>query len=388
MIFEKIEECRLCGFKDLEEIYSLGNIALNGFSPKIDDGIKVPLNLVNCRHCNLLQLEHQTNPELLYNDYWYKSSISEVIKNDLKEIAQQAMEISGAKDGDVFVDVGANDGTYLSFLPDGIRKVGIDPAGNLNSDLSRFANITFMHYFEDLKFNNNYAKVITGIAVLYASRNPNLFVRNIKDLLRPDGIGIFQLMTLKPMIENNDISNICHEHICYYSYKNLVHLFEKNGLEIFKVETNEINGGSYRVFVRHLKDGSIAFKEKEYSFEDYLKFFARVEYNKNMMLGYLNGLLEDGNRIYAYGASTKGNILLQYYGISSLQLKGIIDINPLKIGKYALGTDLKVFSELETETAEVLWILPWSFREQFTKNFKKNQQVLVSIPKVEHYVVR
>jgi hypothetical protein len=158
------------------------------------------------------------------------------------------------------------------------------------------------------------------------------------------------------MIENNDLGNICHEHIEFYSYKSLVRLFEQNGLEIYKVELNNINGGSYRVFARHYNTGSIDFKEKEYTTDELKKFFKRIEDNKKKFL-----VWAEGKKIYGYGASTKANTIMQYYGIKPIS---IIDINPDKKDKFTIATKVPIISEIPKD-CEYLWIFPYGFLDYF-----------------------
>ncbi len=185
-------------------------------------------------------------------------------------------------------------------------------------------------------------------------------MENIKNHLAPKGLFISQLQTLSPMIELNDVGNICHEHLEYYSYKSLVYLFEQNGLEIFKVEENNMNGGSYRIFARHFKKGSIHYPEKEYGVKELKDFMRRVEENKQKFLKWRKNKL-----IVGYGASTKSGTVVQYYGTNIFYT---VDINPKKLYKW---TNYKSYIVVEIpKDTQYLWVFPYGFIDYFKKKEK------------------
>jgi NDP-4-keto-2,6-dideoxyhexose 3-C-methyltransferase len=345
----KIKECRICGNKQLIKIGSLGKIAISNFTEKPEVGKKYPLELVYCEECTLLQLAHNTPRHLLYRDYWYESHLNPVIVKDLKEIAEYGR---GSH-----IDIGANDGTLLQHSKATV-KVAIDPANIKPQGVDYWLQT----YWEYVNFSGK-GDIITAIACLYDLPDPNSFIRNILWHLKPDGVFIAQLMTLQPMIENNDVGNICHEHLEYYSYKSLVRLYEKNGLEIFKVEKNAINGGSYRLFSRHYQSGSIDYPEQTYGVKELQSFFARVEENKQMMAKFFL----DGQNIYGYGASTKANTILQYYG--NPKLKAIVDINPGKLGRYTIASKIPIIDTIPND-CEYLWVFPYGFLDYFKQKEK------------------
>lgn len=344
----KIKQCRICNHKKLIKIGSLGNIAISNFTkvPKI--GNTYPLELIYCQNCTLLQLAHNTPRRLLYKNYWYQSHINPVIVENLKEIAK---ECKG-----VHIDIAANDGTLLKYSKAKTR-IAVDPSNIKPDGFKRIQD-----YWENVRTIP--ADTITAIACLYDLPYPNKFMQNIKKHLKPKGVFIAQLMTLHPFIENNDIGNICHEHLLYFSYKSLVRLYEQNGLEIYKVEQNGINGGSYRFFARHKQKGSIKFKEKEYTIGDLKDLFRRIEENRAEMICFLKG-----ESIYGYGASTKANTILQYYHIYDRLLKGIIDINPNKKGTYTIGTNIPIIDKIPKD-CKYLWAFPYGFIDYFKKKEK------------------
>lgn len=349
----KITQCRVCHNKELIYIGSLGNIAISDFTKRRQAGDKYPLELVYCEECTLLQLNHNAPREKLYKEYWYRSALNSEIVDNLKEIGELCHGIH--------IDIGANDGTLLKYSK-AWYKMAVDPS-NIEP---AYADDWQREYWENLTVDNFKADTITAIACLYDLPDPNKFIQKVKNALKVDGVFIAQLMTLQPMIESNDVGNICHEHLEYYSYKSLVRLFEQNGLEIFRVEENDMNGGSYRVFARHKVTKSIHFVETEYTADDLKDFFIRIEENRAAFLRFLS--LNHGD-VYAYGASTKGNTTLQYYGIEPDDIPAIIDINEDKLGKYVVNTGILVTDDLP-EDILYLWVLPWGFVDYFKEKEK------------------
>ena len=344
-----LASCRICKSKKLVEIGSLGDIAISDFTKRPSKGRKYPLTLVYCEDCTLLQLDKTAPRNLLYKNYWYESHINPVIVKDLKQI--------GGLCKGVHIDIGSNDGTLLKYSKAKV-KIAVDPS---NIEPNGFEWI--QTYWENVALVDS-VQTITAIACLYDLPNPNRFIANVKTHLAPNGVFIAQLQTLTPMVELNDVGNICHEHIEYYSYASLKVLFERNGLEIYKVETNSINGGSYRIFARHFNKGSVDFQEKTYGVEELKDFFKRIELNKLDLALYLGQ--QPNSVICGYGASTKANTILQYYGVHSLQL---IDINPEKLGKYPITNRFPIINYIPKE-CKYLWVFPYGFIDYFKKKEK------------------
>lgn len=341
----RIKKCRICNNNKLVQIGSLGNIAISNFTKTPRLGKRYPLELVYCKNCTLLQLAHNTPRRLLYKNYWYKSHINPVIVENLKEIAQQCRG--------VHIDIAANDGTLLKYSKAKL-KIAVDPSNIKPRDFTWIQD-----YWENVTTKK--ADTITAIACLYDLPDPNKFMRNIKTHLKKDGVFIAQLMTMHPFIKNNDVGNICHEHLLFLSYKSLVRLYEQNGLEIYKIEENEINGGSYRIFARHYKEGSVKFREKEYTSAQLKDFFRQIKKNKSETVDFLKG-----KSVYGYGASTKANTVLQYYQIDNKLLKGIVDINPDKKGLYTVGSKIPIIDVIPDD-CKYLWVFPYGFIEFFKK---------------------
>ena len=356
----RIKKCRICHNKKLVKIGSLGSIAISNFTKTPQKDSTYPLELIYCKNCALLQLAHNTPKRLLFKNYWYQSHINPVIVKNLKEIAKQCKG--------VHIDIAANDGTLLKYSKAKI-KVAVDPS-NIKPD-----GFTWIQdYWENV--TTAPADTITAIACLYALPSPNKFMGNITAHLKPNGIFIVQLMTLHSFIENSDVGNICHEHLLYFSYNSLVRLYEQNGLEIYKVEQNGINGGSYRIFARHHQKGSVKFEEKEYNTHELKDFFRRIKENRENMIRFL-----EGKPVYGYGASTKANTILQYYHINDRLLKAVVDINPDKKGLYTIGTNIPIIDKIPDD-CKYLWVFPYGFIAYFKKREKNYKgKWITSIPK-------
>lgn len=349
--------CRVCN-SDTISVGSLGDISISNFTSKPQISPKYPLDLVYCGNCSLLQLDRETPRELLYKDYWYRSSLNREIVADLQSIASQVQ-------GEIHIDIGGNDGTLLKYSKAQF-KIAIDPS-NIKPNGFEWVN----DYWEFVTLPV-LATTITAIACLYDLPDPNRFMKNVKNHLANDGIFICQLMTLQPMIENNDLGNICHEHIEYYSYKSLVTLFEQNGLEIYKVKKNDINGGSYRIFARHYEKGSVEFNEPSYTAEDMKYFFKRLERNRDVFLDW-----KKNKQIVGYGASTKMGTIVQYYNWSPDK---IVDINPNKVGKYTVA-GAKVVNKIPKGT-EYLWVFPYGFIDYFKSKEDYDGEWITTMPEL------
>ena len=373
----KHTKCRLCGAEKLVDVFSLGDQYINDFVPKdrIGKGLKAPLDLVLCRNCSLLQLRHTAPQELLYSrHYWYRSGVTDTMRRALRDITGEIESMVDLKPGDVVLDIGANDGTMLAtYTAKGIQRVGCEPADNLVDQLRQNADYVmhdFWSYERYMELASQWKagkpKVITAIGMFYDLEDPNMFIRDAQKALTDDGIFVAQLMCLAPMIEKNDVGNICHEHLEYYSLESLKYLFETNGLEIFKIEENDVNGGSYRIFCRHYRGTGILFDEK-YALEDILAFGKRIQDNRDRCVNFIRQEVARGKKVYVYGASTKGNVILQYYGLDSKLITAAAERSPEKWGKYTIGTWIPIVTEEEARKAkpDYFLVLPWAFFKEF-----------------------
>ena len=379
----KIKKCRLCNNKKLKNIYNFGTHYVSNFVNKssIKKGVKAPLKLVYCNNCSLLQLEHSAPQEIMYKKfYWYRSGVTNTMKLALKDIYLSAKKVCSLKKEDCILDIGANDGTLLKFFKNkGYKTIGCEPAKNLTKELKKNCHYVLNDFWNYNNLNKilhknklKKPKLITAIGMFYDLENPSKFISDAAKSLDDDGVFIAQLMCLDDMIKKNDLGNICHEHLEFYSYKSLKYLFEKNGFKIFKVEKNDINGGSYRVYCNKKLKKSILHSEKT-SLIDVKNFISRVEKNKRKCLNFINWCLKFNKKIFIYGASTKGNTLLQYYNITPKQIKYAAERSPEKWGKYTIGTGIKIISEKEArqKKPDYFFVMPYGFINEFKIREKK-----------------
>ena len=379
----KISKCRLCSNKNLLKIHSFGNLFVSNFVLKknIKKGVKAPLIFVYCKKCKLLQLQHSAPQEIMYKKfYWYRSGITDTMKNALKDIFFTVKKMSILNKGDTVLDIGANDGTLLKyFKKDKYVTIGCEPAKNLTSLLSKNCKFVLNNFWNSKDLEKilktekiRKPKLITAIGMFYDLEDPSKFIAEAVKVLDNNGVFIAQLMCLESMLKKNDLGNVCHEHLEFYSYDSLKYLFEKNGLKIFKIEENEINGGSYRVYCKKNIIRSINHKEKTSLFK-IKKFIKNIESNKKRCLTFLNNAAKKGLKVFIYGASTKGNTLLQYYGINHRLIKFAAERSPEKWGKYTIGTGVKIISENEARklNPDYFFVMPYAFIKEFIKREKK-----------------
>ena len=379
----KTKHCLLCKNKKIKDIFSLGNLYVSNFVSKknIFKGIKAPLNLQYCKKCSLIQLSHIAPQEIMFRRfYWYRSGVTKIMQLGLKNIFKESLRYVKIKKNDVVLDIGANDGTLLKYYKKkNFKTIACEPAKNLHNSLRKNCHFAIKNFWNKKELNKvliknklKKPKLITAIGMFYDLEDPNKFIKDAADSLDENGIFIAQLMCLKSMIEKNDIGNICHEHIEFYSLKSLKYLFEKNGLEIFKIDENDINGGSYRIYCRKYKKGSIRLKNE--NIPKLMKsFIKRVKENKRNTMQFINKKIKLGKKIYLYGASTKGNTVLQYYGLNNKKIPFGAERSPEKWGKFTIGTGINIISEEKARklNPDYFFVTPWGFIKEFIKREKK-----------------
>ena len=376
---KKIKKCRLCHNPKLIDLFDYGNLYVSNFVDKkfIHKGIKAPLKLVFCKKCTLLQLSHSAPQEIMYKKfYWYKSGITQTMRDALLGIYEMVEKKKILSKGDVVLDIGANDGTLLKYFKKKYSTIGCEPAKNLSKELKKncdFIMNDFWNYktLKKLIRKNKIKKpkLITAIGMFYDLENPSKFISDAYKALDDKGVFIAQLMCLKTMIDKNDLGNICHEHLEFYTFKSLKYLFEKNGFRIIKIEENNINGGSFRIFCDKSSGKSIKFKEKT-ELRHIKTFIKNVEENKNKFLNFYKKETKKNKKFMIYGASTKGNTVLQYYKIDNKMIKYAADRTPTKWGKYTIGTGVKIISE------------------KLSRKFNPNYQVVMPYGFIKEFVVR
>lgn len=353
--------------------------------------IKSPLDLVLCTECTLLQLGHTVDASKLYTEhYGYRSGINNTIRADLKEIVTKAKMYHHSC---VVVDIGANDGTLLSFYPDkwGIIKVAYEP-------VKKFAKeIKADHVVADFFTAKNYplkekAKIITAISMFYDLDDPNTFVKDIATILDDNGVLIIQQNYLAGMLQQHAYDNVVHEHLEYYSLTSLEHLLNRHGLEVFDVTTNDINGGSFRVFVRHMdRVKKMRLFEKRLRLDNkftYAIWGMQVNALRNKLHTFVNKVVSEGKTVYLYGASTRGNTLIQFCGLDNTLVKAAVERNPEKWGKKIASMGIPIISEEQArkEKPDYMIVLPWFFKKEFLereKEYLKHGHFIFPLPEFE-----
>lgn len=361
--------CRICGSTNYQSILNLGMIHPSGFSQEGAVLPKAPLHLVRCVECSLVQLETSLNLDLMYKDhYWYRSALNPSMIKALRGIVQSAISRVELKHGDVVCDIGANDLTLLNCYPKDTIKIAFEPAKNL-AQYGKFADYYINDYFSaDLYPLSTKAKIVTSIAMLYDLEEPEKFVRDVARILADDGIWIAQYTDLYETVRNNDFTNICHEHLCYYSTDVIIRLLSRYGLEIFDIERNEVNGGSIRLYIRRNMAKSKCDnyylhlgQELDYLAGQNLTLFRnRVERIKSR----LHRFLDTYGDVYALGASTKSATLIQYCNLN--MIKTIGEISEEKIGlKNVTGIPIVHEKDILNLDPPLILVLTWQFKSFF-----------------------
>jgi hypothetical protein len=398
-----MQDCRVCK-GDLNILWDLGTIFPSNFI-KADEVVKrFPLQLAQCTKCGLVQLTENPPLDSMYRKYWYKSSLNKSMLNDLKDVVISVEKRVPLKDGDVVVDIGCNDGALFDFYTNkNLVKIGFDPAENLKEEAKKHCNLFVNDYFGSADQLPNSAKVVTAIAMFYDLPDPVTFIRNVVSCLSPEGIAVIQFTDLYSMIKSNAFDNICHEHLCYYDYEYLKALFSRNGLHIFDVEYNDVNGGSIRIFasssLRYLSasyEYNYQFSDKNHKFniEGVVKSLeARVNVQKEKLMKFLQDCKLKGLDVGLLGASTKGNTLLQYYGIDRNLVTKAYEVNSDKFGLYTVGSMIPIYSEdrLLKDFPQYLLLLPWHFinnilnKEIIKQYLAEGGSIVVPLPEFKVY---
>lgn len=374
--------CRISG-GEIEEVFSLGEQPLSSFPLPSDElPKKYPLVLSLNKDSGLVQLKHTLDPDEMYSKYWYLSGINNSMKVALKDIVDNATNRVFLKDGDVVIDIASNDGTLLSNYSKNVIKVGIDPAKNItpiNCDYHINTYFSATAYKEIMKETK--AKIITSICVLYDLEDPVKFAQNIEEILHEDGIWIAEMSYLPMMLERNSFETIVSEHIEYYSLEAIEYILSKTCLKIEDVELNEVNGGSFRIYVRHagkekesnalhiLRKNEKQLKLKEV--DTYKQFAERIEKNKIEMIDFLEKQKELGKLVIGYGASTKGNTMMSYYGIDKDLVPFVADRNSMKFGRETI-TRIPIISEQEARdmNPDYFLVFAYHFMPEFIEREK------------------
>lgn len=382
-MYTEISKCRISGSTNLVQILSLGEQELTGVFPESKDQVitKGPVDMVWCPDSGLVQLKQSYSLDEMYGDnYGYRSALNQGMVAHLNNKVSSLLRKIPTKAGDIILDIGSNDATSLKFYPSHLRRIGIDPTGlkfkeYYPADIALVPDFFTAANFRKI-FPNEQAKIVTSIAMFYDLENPLQFAADIASVLAEDGVWHFEQSYLASMLRTNSYDTICQEHLEYYSLLSVKYILDQCGLRFLDIEMNDVNGGSFAVTVckkdaKYPKNDALInwmLEEEEKmglnTIEPYRQFAERVAAHKVSLLSLLDKLKAEGKKIVGYGASTKGNVLLQYCGIDTKYLDCIAEVNEQKFGSYTPGTLIPIVSEAEALAMkpDYMLVLPWHFR--------------------------
>jgi hypothetical protein len=407
-MYTEINACRISGSTNLINVLSLGHQALTGVFPKSPEEkiTKGPLDLVWCPDSGLLQLKQSYSLDEMYGEnYGYRSGLNASMVRHLTNKIKGIERLAELKEGDLVIDIGSNDATSLKAYSGRYRKVGIDPTGTkfkqyYTDDISLIPDFFSAAAFRS-NFPNDKAKVITSIAMFYDLENPVAFVKDIEACLRDDGIWHFEQSYMPSMLRTNSYDTICHEHLEFYSFKVVKNLLELCDMKVIDVQMNAVNGGSFAVTAAKKRAAYTANEpiinwmlqqEEDMGLDTpkpYRDFEERVFKHRKNLTELINALTADGKKIIGYGASTKGNVLLQFCGITAKQIPCIAEVNPEKFGAFTPGTNIPIVSEQEARAMnpDYFLVLPWHFKHSIldreTAFLEKGGKFIFPLPEIE-----
>jgi NDP-4-keto-2,6-dideoxyhexose 3-C-methyltransferase len=408
-MYENITKCRICGSGNLINVMSLGNQTLTGVFPrsrseKITSG---PVDLIQCASpggCGLVQLRQSYDLSEMYGlNYGYRSGLNASMVKHLHSKIDKILGLGILERGDLVIDIGSNDATTLRAYPPGLYElVGIDPTGVKFSSYYPPEIRLIPEFFSSVAVSKallgKKAKIITSFSMFYDLEDPVGFAKEIAGALDDEGLWIFEQSYLPAMLRTNSFDTICHEHLEFYALKQINWIAEKAGLKVIDVEFNDVNGGSFsitaaKVSSKHQPNTSLLEKiladenamglETTKAFDD---FKLRVEIARVELMEFLKRARNEGKRICGLGASTKGNVLLQYYKIDDQLLHQIGEINQDKFGSYTPASLIPLVPEEQmlATNPDYLLVLPWHFRSFFINNNKlKGMTLIFPLPTVE-----
>lgn len=355
---------------------------------------KYSLDLILDEKIGAARLTEMAPSNSMWGKYWYRSGINATMKKELGYVIDEITSRVKSKDNDIWLDIACNDGTLLSQIPDTYIKLGIDPADDsYYAESSKVATVVqdYFNYdaYQRTGHGDKKAKVITTIAMFYDLLEPTEFINDINKVLDDNGIWVLQLSYTPLMIEQLAFDNICHEHAYYYSLASIKTLFEQHDLKIVDCSLNDVNGGSFRIYVQKrladinsfgtspLRDvcnfriqSLLDYEEKHYDISKpaiWETFMSNIEALKKQTVDFIKAEKAKGKTICGYGASTKGNTLLQWFGLDNTLIDAIAERSPYKFGLKTIGTNIPILSEEDVRALkpDYMLVLPWHFISEF-----------------------
>ncbi len=375
--------CRLCG-NALHPLFTIPAPLVSAFPDAVDPApeVRVPLDVVQCVHCQHVQLLHTVDPTIMYGEYWYESGVNERMRQELLGIVLHAQAFSTLDDGDCVLDIGANDGTLLKNYKTTTRKVAVEPAATFQPALRAFCDATIHGLFPEClaQIPLNQYKIITSIACFYDLEDPIRAAMAIRDLLHPYGVWVCQFQDLEAQVRLGVWDNFVHEHLSYHTLQTFDYVCEKAGLEVVDVESSQINGGSLRVFVRHREVSPVSsrlldqmHKENATLQPDWAaRFAAKMRRNIGQIRAFVDPVVDAGGVVDLYGASTKGNTLLQVCGYGPQEIRCAWERNPRKVGRTTVSGVPIINEGLGREDPpDLLLATIWQFKDQIIAREEK-----------------
>ena len=402
----------------MKNLFSLGELYVSDFLEpnQSSSANKVSMDLMLDTENGSVRLEKVAPLSTMYGKYWYRSGINNTMKKELSGIVNSITENYQLSDNDLWIDIACNDGTLLGFLPKNLIRVGIDPADDsFKIESEKNSDLIIQDYFtsksfKESKYGETKAKVITTIAMFYDLEDPKKFVNDINEVLDENGVWVLQLSYTPLMLKQLAFDNICHEHVYYYSLFNIQKIFNECGIDVVDVQLNDTNGGSFRIYCMKSNSDKTKFGTQPYrdvcdfrvkslleyektlnldSVDTWTSFFKEINDLKEKTVSFIIQEKQNGKKIWGYGASTKGNTLLQYFGLDNTLIDGIADRSPYKHGLRTIGTNIPIFSEedMRKEKPDYLLVLPWHFINEFKiredEFLKSGGKFIVPCPKFE-----
>ena len=346
-------------------------------------------------HTKAVRLETPADPKKMYGRYWYRSGINSSMKDELAGIVESITKLHNPAIAPLWLDIASNDGTLLSFVPpESYVRMGIDPVDeSFQREAAEHADILVQDFFSATVFKRATVKkagVVTCIAMFYDLDAPNIFLNDVRTVMDDDGIFVLQMSYTPLMIHQTAFDNICHEHVYYYTLLTLTDVLAKSGFQVMDVQLNDVNGGSFRVYC--MKDSADATKFGTQPYRDVCRFrvdslraheemtlvnepevwedfHRQIEDLKKQTINFIKKVKAEGKTVWCYGASTKGNTLLQYFGLDRTLIDGIAERSPYKFGLRTVGTNIPIYSEevMRMEKPDYLLVLPWHFISEFVE---------------------
>jgi hypothetical protein len=408
MKIKKINKCRCCSSVKLNLFLDFGDMCLTTEFPttKTNKG-KIPMKLMICQKCKLFQLLHNYDLNKLYNkDYGYKSGINQSMNNHLESITQDVEKIINFAKNDIALDIASNDGTLLKkYINKKIIKFGIDPTIKKFSNLYPKNFLKFSGFFNKDSYNKitNFkkAKVITSIAVFYDIQDPVKFISDIKAILDKDGVWILEQSYFPLLIKNNAYDSICHEHLSYFIYRQIKNILSKFDMHVFNVTFNHMNGGSVRFFISHK---SSVFKINKKNIKKIIKIENRIIINfsktinnfkksiyesRTKLVDLIKKINKQKKIIHVYGASTKGNVILQFCKLTKEMIPFAAERNKDKFGRFTPGTSIPIISEKQSreKNPDYYLVMPWHFKKEILHREKsflnKGGKIIFPLPRIK-----